>query len=449
DLARPHPRRRPRLSRRQSPRRGGMRHRRLPRHRARQGRPCRQMGTAAVLPPAQLHLLPDHHRRLGRGRDRRLHRTRHGPASRHGHRDRGPLGGGRHAPGHPRRLRPPGQPHRHVSPQRAPPRGGPLPRPRLDPHRRPGDGVLPRRQERGPRQGDHAHDGPHGPPRRRPPGLFHDCRGRIRPRHRRHLRIRRNPRDRDRRHYPGRRRRPAGDQPPPRRPDPPRRRRLLLQAPDPRGRPQARLLRHLHGQAHRGRARLRHARPPLGARRHGPQHLHRPERRGNARIPQLHRRPPAAHARLHRGHGALREQLPPLRARPRGPHQPRMGPRQPHHRPSRPRLHARGAPHREPPRRDGLQPLPLHRGLAGLRLPRHGPADPRPLHVRRRRLQVRGRDPLLALRRPRPLRGRHRTPLRAGRGLRPGLLHREAHGERGIPPGHQPLGAGASPAQRL
>ena len=64
-------------------------------------------------------------------------------------------------------------------------------------------------------------------------------------------------------------------------------------------------------------------------------------------------------------------QLPPLRERPRGTHQPRMGPRQPHHRASAsPSSITRRAPGGKPDRGHGLQPLSRHRRLAGLRLSR-------------------------------------------------------------------------------
>ena len=89
---------------------------------------------------------------------------------------------------------------------------------------------------------------------------------RIRPGHRRHLRLRRSPGLRDRRHPAGRRRRPDRDEPAPWRPGAAGRRDLLLQAPDPRGGDAPRLLRHLHGQADPGRARQRDAHPPFGGR---------------------------------------------------------------------------------------------------------------------------------------------------------------------------------------
>jgi GMP synthase-like glutamine amidotransferase len=60
-------------------RRGRM-HRRRPRGRGpRQGDAGVEIRLADAFLPAQLDLLPDHHRRLGRGHRRRLHRTRHGP----------------------------------------------------------------------------------------------------------------------------------------------------------------------------------------------------------------------------------------------------------------------------------------------------------------------------------------------------------------------------------
>jgi glutamine synthetase len=56
----------------------------------------------------------------------------------------------------------------------------------------------------------------------------------------------------------------------PRRPGGSGRQHLLLQADDPRGRAAPRLLRHLHGQADRGRAGLGHAHPPFGRRHRRP-----------------------------------------------------------------------------------------------------------------------------------------------------------------------------------
>ena len=49
------------------------------------------------------------------------------------------------------------------------------------------DGVLSRRAQRRPGTGHQADDGPFRPPSSGPPGLFHDCRGRVRPSDRRHL----------------------------------------------------------------------------------------------------------------------------------------------------------------------------------------------------------------------------------------------------------------------
>jgi glutamine synthetase len=66
----------------------------------------------------------------------------------------------------------------------------------------------------------------------------------------------------------------------------------------------------------------------------------------------------------------LREQLPSLRPGLRGAHQPRMGPRQPHDGAARAGVRRGLAPGREPPARDGLQPLSRHRRVARLWLSR-------------------------------------------------------------------------------
>ena len=73
--------------------------------------PAAKFGTPDPFPPAELDLLPDHHRRLGRGRRRRgLHRARHGAEARHVDRHRGPLDRRLDPAGDPRRLRPEGVP---------------------------------------------------------------------------------------------------------------------------------------------------------------------------------------------------------------------------------------------------------------------------------------------------------------------------------------------------
>ncbi len=78
--------------------------------------------------------------------------------------------------------------------------------------------------------------------------------------------------------------RPGRDQPEPRRSGGPGRRDLLLQAADPRGRAAPRLLCHLHGQAHRGRAGQRHAHPSFDhGYRNGPEHLFRRKRAARRR----------------------------------------------------------------------------------------------------------------------------------------------------------------------
>ena len=213
----------------------------------------------------EFDLLPDHHRRLGRGRRRRrLHRARHDPEARHDHRHRRALDRRLDAAGDPRRLRPKGRADPDCAAQRAQTRGRALPQAGLGAGGGAGDGVLPGRAQPRPGQEDRADDGPLGPPRRRAPGLFDDRGRRVRPGDRRHLRFRRGPGLRDRRHHPGGRRRPARDQPAPRRPGAAGRRGVLLQAADPRGGAAPRLLRHLHGQADRGRARVGDAYPPLG-----------------------------------------------------------------------------------------------------------------------------------------------------------------------------------------
>ena len=83
----------------------------------------------------------------------------------------------------------------------------------------------------------------------------------------------------------GGRRGPGRDQPAPRRPGEAGRRDLLLQAPDPRGGAAPRLLRHLHGQADRGRAGQRHAHPPLGGRHEDRARTSSPARRAARRTP--------------------------------------------------------------------------------------------------------------------------------------------------------------------
>ena len=110
-----------------------------------------------------------------------------------------------------------------------------------------------------------------GAPRVGPPGLWHRCGQRVRPRRRRHLRLLRGgpcrPRHPDPRGGPG----PARDQLPPRR-SPWRWPTMVtgLQARQPRGRAAPQHLLHLHGQADRGRGRLGHAHPPVRGRQPRP-----------------------------------------------------------------------------------------------------------------------------------------------------------------------------------
>ena len=184
------------------------------------------------------------------------------------------MDGGLDASGHPRH-RASGRNARAFRAAQCPQtRRGPLPGARLDPRRRPRDGVLPRRAQHRPGPRDRAAHGTLGPSRRRKAGLFHERRGRIRPHHRRYLRLRRGAGAGDRRHPARRRRGTDRAQPPPRRPGAAGRRDLLFQADDPGSGAAPRVLRHLHGQTDRGRARQRHACPSL-RRRHqdGAEHL--------------------------------------------------------------------------------------------------------------------------------------------------------------------------------
>ena len=88
---------------------------------------------------------------------------------------------------------------------------------------------------------------------------------------------------------------------------------------------------------------------------------------------------------------AEREFLSPPDALPVGADQRALGLRQPHRRPARADVRCRGAPRREPCRRRGCQSLHRDRGLAGLRLSRHGrgPAAERSDHRQRARPAVR------------------------------------------------------------
>jgi glutamine synthetase len=168
----------------------------------------------------------------------------------------------------------------------------------------------------------------------------------------------------------GGRRGPARDQPAPRRPGEAGRRGLLFQAPDPRGGAAPRLLRHLHGQADRGRARLGDAHPPFDRRsKTGQEHLLR-ARKAARRMPSSTSSRAcsttcprviavlAPYVNSYRRY--VRDHAAPINlewgrdnrttGHPRAVSEPAAAPG--------------GKPHGG----DGLQPLPRHRGLARLRV---------------------------------------------------------------------------------
>jgi hypothetical protein len=204
------------LSRGAAHRRGRMHRRRPCRRGPRQGDAGVEIRLAVAFLPAELDLLPDHHRRLGRGHGRRLHRTRHDPDAGLFHGQPRALDGRLDASGDPRHR----AAGRHARALRAAQRAQAgrvaLRGARLAARRRAGDGVLPRRAQHRPRARDRAAHGPLGPARRRAAGLFHERRRRIRPHHRRHLRFRRGAGAGDRRHPARGRRGPDRAQPPPR-----------------------------------------------------------------------------------------------------------------------------------------------------------------------------------------------------------------------------------------
>ena len=122
-------------------------------------------------------------------------------------------------------------------------------------------------------------------------------------------------------------------------------------------------------------------------------------------------------------------------------HQRALGLRQSDGRPARAHVGARGAPRREPRGRRGRQPVPRHRGIAGLRLSRHGGGPQAVGTDFRKRLRSRhcaaahaGRVAASAAR-VQALGGSVRRPLRAR------LYRRQGSRIRNVRAGHQFLGA--------
>jgi glutamine synthetase len=107
----------------------------------------------------------------------------------------------------------------------------------------------------------------------------------------------------------------AGNQPAPRRPDRACRPGVPVQADDPRGGAEARHLRHLHGQADAGPARIGDAHPPVGHRQETGKNIFSPGRLAFEGVLPLHRRHAEIRAERAGDAGALRQLLPPADAR--------------------------------------------------------------------------------------------------------------------------------------
>ena len=178
------------------------------------------------------------------------------------------------------------------------------------------------------------------------------------------------------------------------------------------------------------------------------EHLQQPGRHALAAVLLAYRRAAEVPAGGDVAVRAQREFLPPHRALPAGADQRAVGLRQPHRRPARAGVRSGGAPRREPRRRRRRQSLPRDRRLARLRLPRHGrgPAATEPIAGSAHDLPFdlpRSLDEALA---PPGLRAAGPP---AGRAVRRGLHDRQEGRVRGLPAGHQFLGARAPAAERL
>ena len=234
---------------------------------------------------------------------------------------------------------------------------------------------------------------PLGPRGAGPPVLQHRGGERVRPAVRRHVPVLRGPGHRDR--YPDPRGRAGadGDQPDPRLSAGSRRPGLPVQAHRPRGGapPQDVLPRSWPSPMPRSRAApctstrawwTRKTRKNIFSNPDGT-----PSQLFFSHIAGLQKYLPAAMALFCPNVNSYRR----AHALPVRAHQRALGLRQPHRGPARAHVQRRGAPGREPRRRGGCQPLHRHRGLAGLRLPRHdrGPAAERSRHRQRPRPALR------------------------------------------------------------
>ena len=246
------------------------------RHVARQGHAGEEVRPRRSAVPAHLDLSPDHHRAVCRPRRHARPVGRIGPrahAGLHGC-HRGALVGRCDTASRARRGRSawrsgPGRATQRAAAHRRRIRHG-----RLATGGGARAGVLPDQAEHRPGLPDRTTDRSQRAPGHCPPGLQHDRSGRVRPGHRRHLRLCRSPGLRDRHHHPGRRCRTDRDQPAARRPGEARRSGVLLQALDSRGGAEEWLFRHLHGQADAGPAGQCHAHSPeRGVDRDRPQRL--------------------------------------------------------------------------------------------------------------------------------------------------------------------------------
>ena len=144
-----------------------------------------------------------------------------------------------------------------------------------------------------------------------------------------------------------------------------------------------------------------------------------------------------------------RQRVPPHHPQAPGADQHAVGLRQPHGRAARADLECREPARREPARRRGCEPLPRHRGLACLRIPRHdrGPEAVGARHRQRLRPAVRpAAEPRGVGAHAARLPADHRPARRA---LRAGLYGRQGERARHVPAGDQLVGAGAPAPQRV
>jgi glutamine synthetase len=196
----------------------------------------------------------------------------------------------------------------------------------------------------------------HPPHRGRHAELFHRLHQRIRRHLRHHVRLVRGPGHPAGHPDPRNGHRADGDQPRPRRPAAAGRPGVPVQAHGARGGHPPQHVRHLHGQAHAGPARQRHAHPPERGGPHDGQNIFsqpdgEPSEAFFHFIGGLQTYLPAATAFFAPYVNSYRRLALHL-----GADQPQLGLRQPHLRPARAAFGSAGAPRREPPGRGGREP---------------------------------------------------------------------------------------------